>query len=64
MLMPHRYNQSGGLPSATFVVTSSDSRPMVNLKICPNAGALRAYACLHRLSAPAAAPPFPPNPLN
>jgi hypothetical protein len=64
MLIPHRYNQSRGLPSATFVATSPDSRRMVNLKNRREARALRAYARLHRPSAPAAASPFPHNPLN
>lgn len=47
MLMPHRYNQSGGLPRATFKATIPDSRLMVNPKELPNLRALRAYARLH-----------------
>jgi hypothetical protein len=47
MLMPHRYNQTDGLPSATFGRANRDSRMMVNLKNRPKARALRAYACLH-----------------
>jgi hypothetical protein len=51
MLMPHRYNQSVGLPSASFAAPSPDSRRMVNLNNHPEARALRAYACLHCASA-------------